>query len=728
MGRAWLLCMSVVSAHALSACVRAGFEAQDSTGSSDTALIDASHGDNGFGADGSADGSADGGADGATDGAATDAIGGDVSTQDVDAGASIDAGALSDAGPTTDATLATEWRAEALMFNNTQISLDGTAIQLATWSDAMRRLPDDESQDLSVDMLGNKLLLHFEGPTGAPLADGVTIENSATTGLDAVAHSRDGRGLEFVDGILGQALSFNAGDDSIDVFGASAGIIEPEFTVAFWIRMPSLQRTELFADGAASTGFHLSLLDDGNIDWTIFGATDATVVGHLRPDVWQHVAFIYNRGAVQVYYNGASWQVLAGEAPGIQASMEPWTLGRHFVGAVDEVAVWSRALSEAELEAIYQRARGVWGGDAEGTATSPPRDYGASGPARLSWGTRSPYGKPLLDDGALDSGYPEGTTVAAGVRGLWHFDGLDPVEDGKLLPDASGNQRHGTARSPDWPGFGASSGLFGDGLCFDGLDDYVDLPPEVIEGLSEYSFSTWIFWRGNYWPAPESRHWQRILDFGESVLADATTGEYIFLTPMSNAENGEPGIHYATSLAGYDTGDAMRGIFPVRVKRWTHVAVVAATDLVSVYVDGDLYGQMQPTLHPLDIKIDEAWLGRSHFGSELDPPLFGCLDEVALWGRPLAPDEVSALHRRGAVRVSVQLRACDIAADCDALPFVGPDGTEASVFEEPRVQPTPGPPSFDLPTLFRKRFVQYRLRLRSTNARVTPEVVWLKLE
>ena len=57
------------------------------------------------------------------------------------------------------------------------------------------------------------------------------------------------------------------------------------------------------------------------------------------------------------------------------------------------------------------------------------------------------------------------------------------------------------------------------------------------------------------------------------------------------------------------------------------------------------------------------------------------MDEVAIWNRVLASEEVLELYRRGANRVKYQVRSCDDAA-CVGESWIGPDGSANTYFSE----------------------------------------------
>lgn len=83
----------------------------------------------------------------------------------------------------------------------------------------------------------------------------------------------------------------------------------------------------------------------------------------LSPGTWYHVAATYDGASMKVFLNGA----LDGELPysgGIGVNDIPWMIGVHpcgegvcegfsFEGAIDDVRIYGRALSEAEIQGLY---------------------------------------------------------------------------------------------------------------------------------------------------------------------------------------------------------------------------------------------------------------------------------------------------------------------------------------------------------------------------------------
>lgn len=111
--------------------------------------------------------------------------------------------------------------------------------------------------------------------------------------------------------------------------------------------------------------------DDAGYDWTAFGGPTTQVVDAVdRADplgTWVHLAVVYNGANSGLYINGmldSSFSDTTSTVPGLTAGLFIGTnnyYNEDFVGLVDDVFVFDQALTEAQVDYIYQN----------GFATSP---------------------------------------------------------------------------------------------------------------------------------------------------------------------------------------------------------------------------------------------------------------------------------------------------------------------------------------------------------------------
>ncbi|HEY0977057.1 MAG TPA: LamG-like jellyroll fold domain-containing protein, partial [Flavobacteriales bacterium] len=188
------------------------------------------------------------------------------------------------------------------------------------------------------------------------------------------------------------ALRFDGVNDRIDLgAGSSLDITGNQITLEAWIR-PTAWRTESWRgniinkEGAASQGYMLRCGAGGTLSFNLGSGTAWQEVlspaGTLTLNTWQHVAGSYDGSTLRLYRNGV--QVASANAAfNIASSPNNATIGdwavppaneRCFPGSIDEVRIWSKALTpgaitsgmteaacgdEAGLRAYYRFDQGV---------------------------------------------------------------------------------------------------------------------------------------------------------------------------------------------------------------------------------------------------------------------------------------------------------------------------------------------------------------------------------
>jgi hypothetical protein len=167
-------------------------------------------------------------------------------------------------------------------------------------------------------------------------------------------------------GLAGRAYDFNGTDGYIE-FSESQSVleIEKEVSVAVWVKPRSYKQE---AGVMLRDQFWNLLLQNGQAAGLIFdenGNQNRTGSSQEAPlNVWSHIAFTYDGSTIRVYQNGQQSGQLAFAASRIgriDVVMNP-TLGKgignnqhYFDGAIDEVFVYNRRLSDAELAILAQR-------------------------------------------------------------------------------------------------------------------------------------------------------------------------------------------------------------------------------------------------------------------------------------------------------------------------------------------------------------------------------------
>lgn len=216
-------------------------------------------------------------------------------------------------------------------------------------------LPDEGG---SVD-LDDRLLLHW--PLNQPCGDGETI------GLahDAVPDCEHGPTV--VDGVHGRALRFDRAPHGLRSRGGHPRLDQLfRFSAAAWIRAPSTGKASTWRAiidkrDSLEDGWDLYLSPDRKaflrIDHLVLEGVQDLADGH-----WHHVAGVYDGDQMRLYVDG---RLEAGRPVKSKVSLGtdgPLWVGRKFndgsspfLGTVDEVRVYGRALSAPEIQRLAKR-------------------------------------------------------------------------------------------------------------------------------------------------------------------------------------------------------------------------------------------------------------------------------------------------------------------------------------------------------------------------------------
>jgi hypothetical protein len=170
------------------------------------------------------------------------------------------------------------------------------------------------------------------------------------------------------------ALDFDGSNDYVNC-GTSQGLKPTGFTYSAWIK-PNAQNfayNQIMGwDAGASNTAVCTLLLKSNLKLALyvaggpFGTYDGNGVFTLSSGLWYHVAATLTPTAAVGYVNGVVDRSVTGGTANISAGAF-WIGGqngysggtsRFFSGQMDDIAVWNRALSAAEIKLLSQR-RGI---------------------------------------------------------------------------------------------------------------------------------------------------------------------------------------------------------------------------------------------------------------------------------------------------------------------------------------------------------------------------------
>lgn len=225
-------------------------------------------------------------------------------------------------------------------------------------------------------LLGSSVRSATRRPPGAVLYLGFERDTLAMDAGRPVALDSSGRGLKTritgakpAIGAFGGALEFGPGNSSLDCGNGKDLAIIGSMTIGMWLKPTELgQRRNPFYKSYGSEGA-ITLEPSGELNY-FYGAVgiDANPYqsfGNGSPlpvRAWSHIVLVRDLGPgrrLVWYFNGRRTSDVAATYPEAKASAKPFMIGFGytgfpFIGLIDEVGVWARALSDAEVKAWHE--------------------------------------------------------------------------------------------------------------------------------------------------------------------------------------------------------------------------------------------------------------------------------------------------------------------------------------------------------------------------------------
>lgn len=162
----------------------------------------------------------------------------------------------------------------------------------------------------------------------------------------------------------------------------------------------------------------------------------------------------------------------------------------------------------------------------------------------------------------------------------------------------------------------------GNALDFDGSNDYVNIPTNPASSLNSMTIEAWFLCRS-------TTAWQRVFDFGSGGGT-----KYFLFTPFAGTTGGPSTSYpYFQIYNGATTEQWLVGTKQLTVGKWYHVAITInnATTTGKMYINGELVAtNTAMTLKPSTLgATTQNWIGRSQYPS--DPYFNGKIDEFRIW-------------------------------------------------------------------------------------------------
>jgi hypothetical protein len=206
-------------------------------------------------------------------------------------------------------------------------------------------------------------------------------EGTGTTASDSSGNGNTGtliNGPLWIAGKVGNALYFDGMDDNVNVLDSNSLDLSSSFTLSAWVN-PSSTSTNWNTILVKNDRYHLfsNVTGSACTDGSPLGGFSTTQMNYVCPsspiplNTWTHLTLTYNGSVLTLYQNGVG--VATSNVSGtLSSGTETLQIGgnkygQYFKGLIDEVRVYSRALSGTEIQTIYQQESAT----SQTVATSP---------------------------------------------------------------------------------------------------------------------------------------------------------------------------------------------------------------------------------------------------------------------------------------------------------------------------------------------------------------------
>jgi hypothetical protein len=183
-------------------------------------------------------------------------------------------------------------------------------------------------------------------------------------------------GVGFAPGLFGQALDLHRNNSQFaqrPVDDLILNLGPTDFTIQTWVNFNSTDDEQTLIEkyfGSGGPGWTLTKLPDDVIRFSV-GPTPPfdldTPPLSIPTGVWHNVTVRHSGGTFDLFFDGTKAATRT-DFPPIQATSMPLLIGKRndldgrgfpVDGRIDETAIWTRALSDGELAALYNGGRGM---------------------------------------------------------------------------------------------------------------------------------------------------------------------------------------------------------------------------------------------------------------------------------------------------------------------------------------------------------------------------------
>jgi hypothetical protein len=448
------------------------------------------------------------------------------------------------------------------------------------------------------------------GDTAAEVRDRSGNDNhgNATTSMSAIASPTFG--------VLGQGMRFDGAADIVTIPSNTSIDDLHAVTYCAWVY------PESWGESSEGTIFYKSADDCGNryalylvnsgytasfaSSFACYGTTDPWSIAannSLSLGTWAHLCATFDDSGddyIHLYKDGTevvSYELYTQHVGATNADTgydliigADESADYAFDGVIDDVRIYDRALSGAEIKRLYE--------------------LGAT--------TR------------INTTINSNPDLESGLVGHWTFDGYD-VDWGSAsaeVLDISGNDNHGDATTTMTAKLSPTKGAMGQAMYFNGSDDIIEVASTADLKPSAVTLATWAFK-----PATTTDVFQVFL---AKQLGTGQDNSYAIFMDKDD-----------THIDYFSDGVRLTSSTTMPLGEWVHIVATQDTTNKRIYINGEL----KNTAAGATLSYDDnpVTIGGDNDDTDDAPEwsIHGSLDDVRIYNRVLEADEVKRLYELG---------------------------------------------------------------------------------
>ncbi|MGC4063423.1 MAG: LamG domain-containing protein [Polyangiaceae bacterium] len=354
-------------------------------------------------------------------------------------------------------------------------------------------------------------------------------------------------------------------------------------TVATWIKLSAnVTGSTLFDFGTSATNHFYLRANAGSTNNISFGAqvnggtVQETVTSYVFPTgVWKHVALSVGDGKINLYIDGlnVATRTITFAPSALGATSGNFIGHTHSTtastyGSIDDFRIYPRVLPTAEVESL----------------AAPGSDY-------IHFRFDEPCGNKAYDRSSA-----------------------------ALVGDLSSE------------GTWTSSGHVGGGLTFNGTDQYLKLPANIIQNCNDLTVAMWV-------QHEQALPWDRLITFEKDLgnlmtITPMASSGMQFIAKVNSAETRGSADEQVLSASG--TNSPQRGL-------WGHVAVVLKGGTGTLYFNGQVAASGSISIKPSDLGATALNVVGAPLYSAFEPYFRGTIDNLRISCRGYTAQEIGLL-------------------------------------------------------------------------------------